>query len=106
MLTRRAWLAQLLPSSPSVQVIEGGGAAGGPALYMNNGDLIGVRNIQGGTSDGRGLDIAAGNAKQRARTAINFDLGKSLDVYDGHGKLLARFDRRGITFYVRPRIRK
>ena len=96
---------------PPLSVDPNGGAAGGDALYIPRGDILNVRNIQGGTPGDPSLDIAAGDAAHHGRTVVNWDLGKSFDIYagyraDGTHKLLARFDRRGITFYVRPHYAK
>lgn len=84
------------------QTIPGGGAAGGDALYLNRGDLIGVRNIQGGVVGDTNLDIGAGSTAEPGDIALNFDIGRDTLIYDGHKHLLARFGPRGIFLYRRP----
>ncbi len=99
MLSRREFLLGL-----PFRIIPGGDVAGGDELVLNNGGIRGIRNIQGGTVQDPNLDIAAGDKWHRGRTVINHDLGKSFDIQDGYGNLLARFDRRGIRFYRKPKI--
>jgi hypothetical protein len=61
-------------------ILPGGGAAGGDAIYCNNGDLIGPRNIELGSNQDPNGDIAAVN-----RLAICWDLcAAGLELDDGH----------------------
>ena len=92
----------------TVTVIQGGGAEGGPALYLNNGDVIGVRNIQGGTvTNSRGslnLDLGAGSSADRGDIVLNWDTGRCTLLYAGHPEWgarnrVAKFCPDGITFY-------
>ena len=96
------------PPSAAIPVEVNGGAAGGNAIVVNGWDIRGVRNIQGGWLDGHAgdlnLDIGAGSTANPGDIALNYDVGRSTLVYDGHRHLLARFGPRGITFYVRPRV--
>lgn len=89
--------------APSLTVVAGGGAAGGPALYLPNGDLLNVRNIQGGTlTDQRGslnLDIGAGSTEHPGDVVTNYDVGRCLLVYGGDKALVASFCPNGIHFY-------
>jgi len=88
------------------QILPGGGAAGGDALMVPNGDIIGVRNIQGGTladpPESLNLDIGAGSTEHPGDLVLNFDVGRDTLIYDGHKRLLARFGPAGIRFYRRP----
>lgn len=102
LVTRRQLLLGLLP----LPIIPNGDVAGGDELVLNNGGIRGIRNIQGGTPNDPNLDIAAGDKWHRGRTKVNWDLGKSFDIFDGHENLLARFDHHGITFYKKPHISK
>jgi hypothetical protein len=91
----------------AVALIAGGGAAGGDALYLNNGDLIGVRNIQGGSMadpahGSLNLDIGAGSTANPGDIAMNWDVGRRVLIYDGHKHLVASFGPAGIRFYRRP----
>ena len=88
------------------------GAAEGPnrpSLYLPMGDLMGVRNIQGGTA-GRGgnlnLDIGAGSTTNPGDIVCNWDVGKRTRIYNGRKKLIADFSPGGIDFYVPVRFHK
>jgi hypothetical protein len=90
-------------------IVPHGGAAGGDALVIPNGDLQGVRNIQGGSlanpPESLNLDIGAGSTQDPGNLVLNYDVGRDTLIYDGRKHLLARFSSNGITFYVRPRYR-
>jgi hypothetical protein len=93
-------------TQPALHVVRGGGAAGGDAVYLPGGDLLNVRNIQGGTLGDLNLDLGAGNSHQRGNVVVNYDVGSDLLVYDGHKHLVARIGRSGIVFYAKPRVRR
>ena len=88
------------------------GAAEGPghaSLYLPMGDLMGVRNIQGGTAGKGGnlnLDIGAGSTANPGDIVLNWDVGKRTLIYDGHKRKLASFSPGGIDFYVPVRFHK
>lgn len=111
-----------IPIVPNTDLalVPKGGAAGGDAVYCNNCDLIGPRNVQSGPN---GLDLGAGSTANPANISLNWDVGKSTNIFEGHkrkvahfgadgskfydpqtGKLLAWFGPRGIRFYVKPTI--
>jgi hypothetical protein len=80
--------------------VSHGGAAGGDALYLPNGDLLNVRNIQGGTvADGLNLDIGAGSTANPGDVVLNYDVGRRVLIYDGQKRLVASFGPDGIRFY-------
>jgi hypothetical protein len=98
------------PAIPIVQgtalgVVPGGGAAGGDAVYCNGCDVIGPRNLQGGGPGGTSFDIGAGSTQDPGDLVLNYDIGRDVLIYDGHKHLVARFGRRGIVFYVKPKLR-
>lgn len=65
--------------------IYGSGAVeGGAAMYMPFGDIIGVRNIQGGTIGSLNLDIGAGSTQDPGDVVFNWDVGTATRVFDGH----------------------
>jgi hypothetical protein len=100
-------VAALVAPFAGAQTIEpNGGAAGGDALYLPRGDIIGVRNIQGGVAGDLNLDLGAGSTATPGNVAVNYDVGRDTLIYDGRKHLLARFGPRGITLYRRPRIVK
>jgi hypothetical protein len=101
----------------------------GPSLQMTGGVLRGIRDIEGGraTADSRdaGLSIGAGNGtNHRGILSLNPDIGSEIRLMNGHGRTcirvlidrtimfdcnghrLAQFGPRGITFYVKPRVRR
>jgi hypothetical protein len=86
----------------SLAIVPRGGAGGGDALYLNGGDIIGPRNLQGGGPGGQPFDIAAGSTEDPGNLSLNWDVGRSTLIYDGHKHLIARFGPTGITFYRRP----
>ena len=90
------------------QFVAKAGANGGAALYLPLGDVLNVRNIQGGmvTSD-RGdlnLDLGAGDSVNRGDIVLNYDVGRRVLIFDGHKNVIAKFGGRGIVFYKRPRV--
>jgi len=73
----------------TVTTIPDGGAAGGPALYLPQGDLLNVRNIQGGVIGDPNLDIGAGSTEHPGNLILNWDVGVGTYIYDGrYGELL------------------
>jgi hypothetical protein len=98
--------AIILVPGTTLGIVPRGGAAGGDALYLNSGDLIGPRNIQCGGPGGTPCDIGAGSTRDPSNLALNYDVGKDVLIFDGHKRLVARFGRHGIVFYRRPRFRK
>lgn len=90
-------------ASDGYAVIPGGGAEGGPALVLPNGDILNVRNVQGGTVTDPNLDLGAGSSTHRGTLSLNYDVGRCVVIYDGHKRPLARFCPHRIHFYVRVR---
>jgi hypothetical protein len=90
-----------------LSVVAGGGAAGGDALMLPNGDILNVRNIQGGTDTGTpgdlNLDIGAGSTQNPGDLVLNYDVGRRTLLYDGQKHLVASFGPDGITFYKTPK---
>jgi hypothetical protein len=99
-------------SDPAIMVVPGtslgivpqGGASGGDALYLNSGDIIGPRNLQGGGPGGAPFDIGAGSTQDPSSLSLQYDIGRDTLIWDGHKHLVARFGPGGIVFYKRPRI--
>lgn len=95
---------------PAVTIVPGsalglvphGGAAGGDALYCNNCDAIGFRNLQGGGPGGQNFDVGAGSTADPGDLVFNYDVGRRTLIYDGHKHLLAEFGPKGIRFYRQP----
>jgi hypothetical protein len=91
---------------PTVLVVPRAGAAGGPAMYLPNGDLLNVRNIQGGTMSSDpsslNLDLGAGDTEHPGDVAINYDVGRDVIIYDGHKRAVARIGSSGVIFYKSP----
>ena len=98
--------AIIIVPGTSLGIVPRGGAAGGDALYLNAGDIIGPRNLQGGGPGGTNFDIGAGSTSDPSDLALNYDVGRNVLIYDGRKRLVARFGPRGITFYVKPRVRR
>jgi len=116
------------PLSPPVlsnafRVVPGGAQGGrGDLVYMPAGTIQGVHVIQGGSREcldatqmlgpcdernlSLNLDIGAGSTSHPGVLALNFDVGRAVVIFDGKKHALARFDRHGITFYVKPRVRR
>jgi len=92
------------------QVHPLGGVEGGDAIELAMGDILGVRNIQGGRHTGNrsdlNLDIGAGSTENPGDLALNYDVGRCVLIYNGRKELLAKFCPGGITFFKRPVIRK
>jgi len=98
--------AIIIVPGTNLGIVPGGGAAGGDALFCNTCDIIGPRNLQGGGPGGTNFDIGAGSTSDPSDLALNYDVGRNVLIYDGRKHLLARFGPRGITFYVKPRVRR
>lgn len=82
------------------------GGAEGPgvlSLYLNNCDILGVRNIQGGIQEGnRNLDLGAGSTEHPGQIVLNWDVGQGVGIFDGHKNIVAEFNWEGdgeIHFY-------
>jgi hypothetical protein len=90
----------------SVSTVPDGGAAGGDALYLPRGDILNVRNIQGGVIGDPNLDIGAGSTEHPGSLVLNYDVGRCTVIFDGLKNPLARFCPGGITFFVRPRVKR
>jgi hypothetical protein len=90
----------------SLGIVPQGGASGGDALYLNGGDIIGPRNLQGGGPGGQSFDIGAGSTEDPGDVVLNYDIGRNVLIYDGHKRLVARLGAGGIVFYQRPKIRR
>lgn len=79
-----------------VAVLSMGSAEGPqyPTLYMGGGDIVNVRNEQGGFDYGDGrsgqynLDHGAGSADHRGNIVNNYDVGNGDTTYDGRKKLV------------------
>jgi hypothetical protein len=99
-------LALLAVPATAQDIIPNGGAAGGPALMLPHGDILNVRNIQGGIVEDPNLDIGAGSTAHPGDIALNFDVGRCVRIFDGRKHLLARFCPHAITFYVKPKLRR
>lgn len=92
----------------TVAAFEMGAAEGPqfPSLVGNNGDLRGWRNAQLGSPQDPDGDIGAGSTAHPGVLSLNYDIGREVRIYDGRKRLIARFGRDGISFYVKPRIRR
>jgi hypothetical protein len=82
-----------------------GGVEGGDALVLPRGDILNVRNIQGGVIGNTNLDIGAGSTQHPGNIVMNWDVGRKTLIYDGKKRLLASFGPHGIVFYVKPKYR-
>jgi hypothetical protein len=98
LLITGAILASASPAvadAPGLTVVPNGGAGGGPALYLPGGDLLNVRNIQGGVSGGAvddlNLDLGAGSTAEPGDIVLNYDVGRRVLIYDGNKNLIAEF---------------
>jgi len=69
------------------------------SLWLS-GDLMNVRNVQGGqyvTEGGKvdkgmlNLDLGAGNSQDRGNIVLNFDVGNNLEVFNGREQRIASF---------------
>jgi hypothetical protein len=90
----------------SLGIVPRGGADGGDALYLNGGDIIGPRNLQGGGPSGSSFDIGAGSTNNPGDLVLNYDVGRRVLIFDGHKHLVASFGPNGIAFYRRPHVRR
>lgn len=52
-------------------------------LVLFDGDIINVRNVQGGTPDNANLDLGAGSDTDRGNIVLNFDVGNGTGIFDG-----------------------
>jgi hypothetical protein len=78
-----------LPAPLSVQ--RHGGVAGGDALYIPRGDILNVRNIQGGVIGDTNLDIGAGSTQDPGSIAFQFDVGTGIvDFFNGRTVRIVR----------------
>jgi hypothetical protein len=61
------------------------GAAEGdyPTLTLHRGDILNVRNVQGGTEESPNLDLGAGSSTKRGNIVCNWDVGNAFLVYNG-----------------------
>lgn len=105
--------ARTHPQFSDPHFVNGGGHAGGDALHLPQGDLLNLRNIQGGTlaydpSD-LNLDIGAGNEDNPARLGIGADVSGSIVFHVRRPgqppKKMMEINPRGIYFYVKPKLR-
>ncbi len=77
------------PDGKRVGEISMGGAEGThvASLWLYNGDILNVRNVQGGVkNDDVGdlnLDIGGGSTEDPGEVVVNFDVGKGFAVFDG-----------------------
>lgn len=91
----------LAPDGTPVGRIEMGAAEGAqyPTLQLFNGDIINVRNVQGGVltseTDDINLDIGAGSATNRGQIVMNWDVGNGVLIYNGRKALSASFNSNG-----------
>lgn len=86
-----------------------------PSLAWNSGEIRGTRDIQGGMIiDGlpqlNALDIGAGNAERPGRLGIGADVTRTI-VFSVRRpnrppQRMMSISPRGITFYVKPRLRR
>jgi hypothetical protein len=93
------------PTGDNVASFQMGGAEGSqfPSLYMPNGDIVGPRNMQGGSNFDPDFDIGAGSTQRPGDVNVNWDIGRNLNVYDGRKHLIASFTKDGVDFYVKVR---
>jgi hypothetical protein len=81
-------------------IIPGGGAAHGDAAYCDTCDIIGVRNIQGGSNREQNLDIGAGTTDRPGNLSLNYDIGRCTQVFNGRKALIASMCPERVVFYV------
>lgn len=87
------------PDGKKVGEISMGGAEGEhvASLWLTAGDILNVRNIQGGVkSSDKGdlnLDIGAGSTEDPGTIVMNFDVGKGTEIFDGKKNRIAAFRR-------------
>jgi hypothetical protein len=96
-----ALAADLLEDPGSLTVAPNAGAAGGDALILPRGDLLNVRNIQGGVIGDTNLDIGAGSTQHPGDLVLQYDVGTGRVLfYDGEKRLVARVGPRRAVFRV------
>jgi len=100
-------LALLLVAAPAAaddlsgyRFEAGAGASGGTALFLPNGDLLNVRNVQGGMESDPNLDIGAGSAGHPGDVSLNWDVGRCTKVWNGRKELIASFCPERVVFHV------
>jgi len=66
------------------------GAAEGAflTLVIHRGDILNVRNVQGGTVENPNLDIGAGSAANRGDVVFNWDVGRGVKIFGGRKNVL------------------
>lgn len=62
-------------------------------LRMFKGDIINVRNVQGGTTDNPNLDLGAGSSTNRGDVVFNWDVGNGVAIYNGRKKAIFEANR-------------
>lgn len=80
-------------------IVPGGGAAHGDAAYCDTCDIIGVRNIQGGSNREQNLDIGAGSTANPGDLSLNYDIGRCTQIWNGHKQPIATFCPDRVQFY-------
>lgn len=68
-------------------------------LVIFNGDIINLRNLQGGTWDKPNLDIGAGGSGNsatgpRGNIVLNYDVGNAVEIFDGRKKRIVAINLR------------
>ena len=81
-------------------IVPGGGAAHGDAAYCDTCDIIGVRNIQGGSNRESNLDIGAGTTARPDDLSLNYDIGRCTEVFNGRKQPIAVFCPDRVQFFV------
>jgi hypothetical protein len=81
-------------------IVPGGGAEHGDAAYCDTCDVIGVRNIQGGSNRDANLDIGAGSTANPGTLSFNYDIGRCTEVWNGHKQPIATMCPDRVVFYV------
>jgi hypothetical protein len=81
-------------------IVPGGGAAHGDAAYCDTCDIIGVRNIQGGSNREQNLDIGAGTTANPGDLALNYDIGRCTQIWNGQKQPIATFCPDRVQFFV------
>lgn len=87
------------PGGELVARFEQGAAEGSSfvTLRLFRGDLINVRNVQGGTVENPNLDLGAGSdgsSGPRGAVVVNWDVGDSFQVFDGRKERVFAVNRR------------
>jgi hypothetical protein len=81
-------------------IVPRGGAAHGDAAYCDTCDIIGVRNIQGGSNREHNLDLGAGTTADPGDLSLNYDIGRCTQIWNGQKQLIASFCPDRVQFYV------